>query len=91
MLDCPHCRQPALTPWRKLFVGPAGVLPCVACGQPVSMPWQGAWVLLPLFLGIGAALALWSTSWPTALLSFVAGFVLSSALHVFAVPLQARG
>ena len=38
-LPCPHCGEPGIRAWRKLFLGPARTLACARCARRVSVPW----------------------------------------------------
>lgn len=46
--ECPHCRGPTISLWRKLCLGPAAPTVCSKCGGRVGVPWVSLWISLPM-------------------------------------------
>lgn len=76
---CPHCGKPALSFWRRQWLGRIAT-PCRSCGKPISMgPWS--WLaVLPFVAAIIVANHVAET-WGAKALWWTAGFVLMSAVH----------
>lgn len=91
---CPHCGQAALSPVRKLLLGPSAVTACRACGGRVGVAIGPAWAALsPGLLVAASAIAIPQTSvrhLPALLL--VDGLALSAMALAYAwwVPLRRR-
>lgn len=88
MYTCPYCKQRALSPTRKMFLGPATKATCGSCQRKVSVSW---WSLAPgivAILIIAASLRFLPHAWsaPIAVLAFGA----YSWAHLQCVPLVGR-
>jgi hypothetical protein len=87
LLECPHCHQPSISIWRKMWLGPAASAKCSSCGGAVSVPWSAMLAGTPFFAAIlvtplisaAAAVVLW-----------VAGAAVMAFLHYRFVPLIAK-
>jgi hypothetical protein len=90
MLACPYCHQPAMSQWRKSFLGPALSTPCRACGRRVSVSWLAMLGMLPPIAGVIAAVLLLRYSGLASLAALVAGIAGTFWMHAFRVPLVKR-
>lgn len=88
--DCPHCGKPALSFWRKSFLGPARSSPCQSCSKRVSVSWAAMWTAAPVILV--AAFPVLSGSAPDGIwiAALVVATVISMVLQWYYVPLVAR-
>ena len=93
-LQCPLCKQQAMSALAKLHIGPLKFKPCRSCGQSLSVPWLPYVLvaftssLLPL---VGLLLAI---SIANSMLIAMFGLVLAALpalwLHYRLVPLVAK-
>lgn len=88
-LRCPHCGNVAMSYLTKSMVGPARSVPCRACGRAVSVPWLAVAAVVPLVLGMCAAMEFWPA--PVSWVFPVVGFGITAAVHTSWVPLASRG
>lgn len=91
---CPHCGQPALSPARKLLLGPSASVACRACGGLVGVAFGKAWVALSpglLVAASGALVAQASIRYLGLILALDALLLLAmGAAYLWWVPLQRR-
>ena len=87
---CPHCDQPCVTNWRKLFLLPGIATPCRSCGKQVSVP---AFALVSVFPLLMAYLIVFKApAGDLAMRATVAGVLTGFAAYyqVYLLPLVAR-
>ncbi len=89
MIECPHCREKAMTKFRKSFLGPAQSASCKRCGKLVSVPFTAMLAVIPFLLSIIVASLFASSSWVVAA-SLIGGFASMTYIHVFIFPLVPR-
>lgn len=88
-LDCPHCGKPAITPLRKMLMGPGFPAKCRMCGEKVGVPYSAARMgSIMSALTLVALLLVWSFASLVVILA--AGFALTSYIQVRRVPLVPR-
>lgn len=91
---CPHCGQPALSPVRKLVLGPSASIACRACGRPVGVAFGKAWAALSPGLLVAASGALIARAsirhLPTVLALDALLLLAMGAAYIWWVPLQRR-
>jgi len=88
-LSCPHCRLRALSPARKMLLGPAASLQCRACGLRVSVePVRAYASFLPCLAVVLGVRALHDID--SMIAAGVAALVLTFALYLQWVPLVKR-
>jgi hypothetical protein len=87
---CPHCGHPALSFWRKMFLGPARDVYCVNCRNRIGvnavrayLSFLPALVIIALIPGMRQADSMIGAG--------VAAFVVTVALYWWWVPLERRG
>ena len=87
-LTCPLCGIHAISPMRKLLLGPTGKLRCRACSQSLRMASSAGVALVPLVAGTLAA----CLAQPLGLrLAWVGiGFGCMCYVHLFWVPMRAN-
>ena len=88
-LDCPHCGKPAITPLRKMFMGPGFPARCRVCGGKVGVPYSAARLSsIASALTLGALVLV--RSFASLVVVLAAGFALASYLQIRRVPLVPR-
>lgn len=91
---CPHCGQPALSPARKLLLGPSASAACRACGGHVGVAFGKAWTALSpglLVAASGVLIAHASIRYLPTILALDAVLLLAmGAAYLWWVPLQRR-
>lgn len=91
---CPHCGRPALSPARKLLLGPSASAACRACGGRVGVAFGKAWAALSpglLVAASGALIAHASIRYlPSILLLDALALLAMGAAYLWWVPLQRR-
>lgn len=91
---CPHCGQPALSPARKLLLGPSASIACRACGGRVGVAFGKAWAALApglLVAASGAVIPQLSIRYlPMILTLDVLALLAMGAAYLWWVPLQRR-
>lgn len=85
MINCPHCKRPAMTFLQKSALGPGRAVSCRACGKKVMTHWVAVFAALPAFLG--GMTMMRSDSLPLGIAAVVAGILAMAALQTFVVPL----
>lgn len=80
LVQCPHCRQPAMTAARKLTLGPLRVARCSRCGASVSVSKRALLGMLPMIVGFAGVRY-------SGISGLIACFVISAAIHLFYVEL----
>ena len=87
-LVCPHCGEPGIASWRKLFLGPARSVSCDACGARASVPVWSMVMAIPIIVAIviGYAFDDLVVRW----IIIAAGFAITAFLHIALVPLTRR-
>jgi hypothetical protein len=88
-LDCPHCGKRAITPLRKMFMGPASPARCRMCGEKVGLPYS-AWRLWKTVLALTLVSFLFVRSLASLIVVLVAGFSVGSYLQIRLLPLVPR-
>lgn len=92
--DCPHCGGRALSPSRKLLLGPSASIACRACGGRVGVAFGKAWLALsPGLLVAASGLLVAHASvrhLPMILTLDVLALVAMFAAYAWWVPLQRR-
>ena len=89
MIACPYCREPAMSAWEKLRIGPRHSVPCRACTRKVSVSKAAVLAVIAPVI-IGAIAAHLSTSLALGAASILAGGIAALLLYVYAVPLVER-
>lgn len=91
---CPHCGRPALSPARKLLLGPSSSATCRACGGRIGVALGKAWAALsPGLLVAASGLMIAQASirfLPVILLLDALALLLMGAAYLWWVPLQRR-
>jgi hypothetical protein len=93
-LECPVCKQQAMSASAKLNIGPLKFKPCRSCGQSLSVPWR-SYVLVGLtssllpFVGLLLAISV-TSSMLIAMFGLVLAAIPALWLHYRLVPLVAR-
>lgn len=91
-LVCPHCGLPALSPVRKLALGPAAKLACRRCGLAIGVaPGPALLSFVPSAAIVVAVLMRWLRDPATMIVAAVLALALTSALYLWWVPLVRRG
>jgi hypothetical protein len=87
-LECPHCHETAVSPLRKIFLGPGRSVACRACGGKVSVPLSGMWVIIPIVVAVFLASGIKSSVVSYAVV--IVGVAVSCFLHYRYLPLIAK-
>ena len=58
MLACPWCDAPAMTNWRKAFLGPGRSIPCRRCQGRVSVSWRAMVAIVPFAVAMALVMIL---------------------------------
>jgi len=85
MVECPHCKRPAMSLLQKSALGPGRAVSCRACGKKVMAHWVAVFAAIPAFLG--GMYMMKSASLPLGIAAIAAGLACMAALQTFAVPL----
>lgn len=86
MYQCPHCGKPAISIFRKTFLGPGAPVPCQSCQKEVKINFQD-WLKAAL---PGAALMIAALFFDSNLMVYglsMMGLGLMIGLHLLRVPL----
>jgi hypothetical protein len=83
-LTCPHCGKPAMTAWRKIWLGPLLHAHCTSCHRPVGVSWWAMLTIVPFV--ICALLAIGPIGFATVAKFFV-GIAAMFYAHLCWVPL----
>jgi len=86
MLNCPHCREKAMSVWRKLFTSPLTYVACQNCGKPITVSWLSMVYALPFFALIVMQIIMMSNLWVTMML-VIALLCIYSLILIKRVPL----
>lgn len=91
---CPHCGRPALSPLRKLVLGPSVSAACRACGGRIGVAFGRAWLALSPGLVVAASgvpIAHASVRYLPMILGLDAALLLAmGAAYLWWVPLRRR-
>jgi uncharacterized paraquat-inducible protein A len=88
-LDCPHCGKPAITPLRKIFMGPSSPATCKMCGEKVGIPYS-SWRVWKISFALTMVALLLVQSFASLIVILVAGFTLGCYLQLRRIPLVPR-
>ena len=89
LYPCPHCGGPGISVARKFFLGPAIPAVCQTCKRRIGVPWTAMLAALPGVASIFLAAKL-EQLFVFRILLLIAGFALTSLIHMKWVPLVAR-
>lgn len=86
MVECPHCKRPAMSLAQKSALGPGRAMACRACGKKVMAHWMAIFAALPAFLG--GMYMMKADSLPLGIAAMACGLVAMAAIQTFVVPLS---
>ena len=86
-LDCPHCGRPAISAWRRMWLGPAVPAKCQACGKKVWVSYRSMVAIIPFVAAIVAAAFI--GPWELKLALWFGGYIVMTYIHL-RFPLEPR-
>jgi hypothetical protein len=84
---CPHCGRPALSFWKKMFLGPMFKVQCAQCRNLVGVAKGKAWLSLAPWLIVARMPFIIHVH---SIIPGIAAILVSSALYWWWVPLEKR-
>jgi hypothetical protein len=87
-LECPTCKQQAISSVRKMSMGPATPAKCQHCDEKVGVSFAAMLAGVPFVAAILAGLFI--ESYVIMFLLVVAGFAALSVIHLCVVPLEVK-
>ena len=96
-IDCPHCKRPTISWWRKQFLGPALRINCPECAAKISVSRKHSYPVIVALVAVFGSLTYFHAE-IRSLLGFAYSttfaavpFVLAIAIyHQLFVPLEVR-
>lgn len=89
MHNCPHCGEPGISTFRKLFLGPAVSTTCKVCGKKVSVSHRSILIMVPL-LFIAVFIGTFVDSTAIKIVTILLLFIITTIAQLRWIPLERR-